>query len=182
MCLLAYPLFRDTATAVGRLLNLQHDITLGQIHRRLIDNWGERSTVTRAFQRVVRSMVEWQALADTDSPGRFRGAGQWSTSSRRLQLWFLKASHVAAGNELIESSHLMSLPSSFPFKVTISKTQMRKSQDFIFHRHGLDMDLVGIRNGAKKRLSSPEECETQAQREMSKLQANGGCGERGEDS
>ena len=148
MCLLAYPLFRDTATSIGRLLKLQSEFTLGQLHRRLIDSWGERSTVTRAFQRVVRSMVEWQTLADAGAPGCFKQCKQVSTRSRRLQMWFLKASHVAAGSELVESNHLMSLPSSFPFKVTISKAELRRSIDFTLHRQGLDMDMVAVRNGS----------------------------------
>jgi len=111
MCLLAYPLFRDTANAVGRLLNLQHDITLGQIHRRLIDSWGERSTVTRAFQRVVRSMVEWNTLADAEARGHFTTAAALTTKSKPLQMWLLRVSHAAEGTEMIETAQLLRLPS-----------------------------------------------------------------------
>lgn len=151
MCLLAYPLFNDSATAVGRLLKLQDDFTLGQLHRRLIQSWGERATVNRAYQRVIRSMVEWHTLDDTGEKGHFASAQQHSTRSKRLQVWLLKASHIAIGKELVEANELLSLPSSFPFKITVGKADLRQSKDFDLHRHGVDMDMVEVPNGKPKK-------------------------------
>ncbi|WP_013627486.1 hypothetical protein [Rubinisphaera brasiliensis] len=142
MCILAYPLFRDTATAIGRLLKLQDEFTLAQLQRRLIDSWGERSTVVRAFQRVVRSMVEWHTLEDADTPGHFRAPTKVTTKSKSLQIWFLRACHAATGKEMVEVDQLLSLPSSFPFKITVAKSDLRNSKDFSIHRQGLDMDMV----------------------------------------
>lgn len=140
----AYPLFRDTASAVGRLLKLQDDFTLAQVQRRLIEEWGERSTVTRAFQRVIRSMVEWHVLADGKTRGHFVAAPKLSSRSKPLQMWFLKACHLASDLEMIEADQLLSLPSSFPFRLTVSKADVRRCKDFEVHRHGLDLDLVSV--------------------------------------
>lgn len=150
MCLLAYPLFRDVSTAIGRLLKLQDDFTLAQLERRLISTWGERSTVVRAFQRVVRSMVEWKTLADAEARGHFNMAPQLMTKSKPLQLWLLRASHAAERTEMIEATRLLSLPSCFPFKISIVRTDLRHSKDFTIHRQGLDMDMVATvsNNGA----------------------------------
>lgn len=142
MCLLAYPMFQDMAIATGRLLKLQDDFTLSQLERRLIAKWGERSTVIRAFQRVVRSMVEWNTLADTEAKGHFKPAATLTTESKPLQLWLLIASHLAAGTETIEAAQLLNLPACFPFKITVSKTDLRRSNHFTIHRQGLDMDMV----------------------------------------
>ena len=85
MCLATYPFFRDVAAATGRLLALQGSAGLSQVVRRMTESWGERTTVTRAVQRVVRSFVEWGALVETGdrertpprpgfpSPGSVRG-------------------------------------------------------------------------------------------------------------
>ncbi len=148
MCMLAYPLFRDTATAVGRLLKLQDDFTLAQLQRRLVDVWGERSTVKRASQRIVRSMVDWGTLADIDRSRRFRAASQRTTGSKPLQLWFLRACHGACDAEMVEAQQLLSLPSAFPFKLTVGKTDLRRSDHFALHRQGLDMDMVAA-NGRR---------------------------------
>jgi len=144
MSQLAYPLFRDTATAIGRLLKLQDEFTLAQLHRRLIDDWGQRTTVNRAYQRVVRSMVDWHALDDTNRPGHFHAPSKIKTKSKPLQMWLLQAMHVANGKESIEAGELLALPASFPFKLTPTKTDLRRSKQFIVHRQGLDMDMVSV--------------------------------------
>ena len=141
---LAYPLFRDTATATGRLLKLQDEFTLAQLHRRLIDDWGQRTTVKRAFQRIIRSMVDWQGLRDVHHPGCFCAAEKIAANSKALQMWFLKAAHVAGGKETIEANELLNLPSSFPFRLNATKTDVHRSNDFVVHRQGLNMDIVAV--------------------------------------
>ena len=144
MCVLAYPLFRDTATAIGRLLKLQGEFTLAQLQRRLIGKWGERSTVPRAFQRIVRSMVEWEILADAQSPGHFQPVPAITTNSKPLQLWFLRACHQAGPSEMVEAEQLLSQPLAFPFRLSIKKNDLRRSTDFFIHRQGIDMDMVAV--------------------------------------
>lgn len=144
MALVAYPLFRDSATAIGRLLKLQGEFTLGQLQRKLIDGWGQRSTVTRAFQRIVRSMVEWGTLADAKTPGHFQAAPVVVTNSKPLQLWFLRACLEATRSEMVEADQLFSQPLAFPFRLTIKKADLRRSKDFTIHRQGIDMDMVAV--------------------------------------
>jgi hypothetical protein len=146
MSLLAYPLFRDATTAIGRLLKLQGEFTLGQLQRKLIDGWGERSTVTRALQRIVRSLVEWEVLADARQPGHFQAAPLIATNSTPLQLWFVRACLQAGRSESVEADQLLSQPFAFPFKLTIKKPDLRRSKAFTIHRQGIDMDMVAVAN------------------------------------
>ena len=74
MCLASYPFFRDVVETTGRLLNLQGTAALSQVTRRVAESWGERSTVIRATQRVVRSMVDWGVLEERGERGVFSGA------------------------------------------------------------------------------------------------------------
>lgn len=159
MCTLAYPLFRDTAAAIGRFVKLQGELALAQLHRRLINAWGERSTVRRALQRIVRSMVEWQTLADAKAPGHFHAVAKLMTNSTPLQLWFLRAAHVAARAELLESEQLLTLPSSFPFKLTIGKADLRHSEDFVMERQGFDLDMVAVAHNGRSKQEQKQEQE-----------------------
>jgi hypothetical protein len=150
MCLMAYPLFNDMASSIGRLLRLQDDVTWGQLHRRLKEGWGERTTVQKAVPRLVSSMVDWHVLDQTETRGHFVTAPQRSTRSKRLQVWLLKAVHTAQNKELIEAHELLTLPCTFPFKITVGKADLRNSKNFELHRQGLDMDMVEMPNGRPK--------------------------------
>ncbi len=76
MCLASYPFFGDVAATTGQLLALQGTAALSQIVRRMAESWGQRTTLTRAVQRVVRSFVEWGVLAETGDRGTFSSAAK----------------------------------------------------------------------------------------------------------
>lgn len=65
----AYPFWFNVARQVGRLLNLQDQITKQQIVRRLKEQYGDRQTVSRITRYVVRSFVAWEVLKDTPQKG-----------------------------------------------------------------------------------------------------------------
>jgi hypothetical protein len=74
MCMATYPFFRSVASAAGRLTAVQGTASLSQITRRVTEGWGERSTVRRAVQRVVRSLVLWRVLTEEGDRGLFAPA------------------------------------------------------------------------------------------------------------
>lgn len=146
MATLTYPLFRDTATAIGRLFKLQGDFTLAQLNRRLVESWGDRSTLKRAAQRIVRSMVQWGVLVDAGR-GRFTPGKMRVAPSMELQLWLVGAAHLAEGAGELEFQQLMALPSLFPFEIGVGIGDLRRSRRFAIHRQGMDMDMVAVQPG-----------------------------------
>ena len=95
MCLATYPFFSDVVSTCGRLLSVQNSVVLSQVTRRMTESWGELSTLTRAVQRVVRSMVDWGALCETKERGVFARTRPIDLSgSRALALWLLEAALV----------------------------------------------------------------------------------------
>lgn len=148
MALLSFPLFAATASTVGRLQNVQGDLTMGQVQHRLTETFGQRSTIERASQRIVRSILDWGLLESAGRRGSFRRSATQLEASANLQLWLLQAAFTANGAEEIEASQLLAAPELFPFRITVRPGDLRSSERFEIHRQGIDMDIVALRGSA----------------------------------
>jgi hypothetical protein len=60
--------FFDVATHAGKLLKLHGQANRSQVKRRMTETWGDRSTLERTIQHVLRSMVQWGLLRKGDEP------------------------------------------------------------------------------------------------------------------
>lgn len=146
MCAATYPFFRDVAATTGRLLALQGTATLSQITRRLTEIWGERSTVIRAVQRVMRSMVEWGTLQETSDRGVFRGQSRIAVPARDpVGLWMLGATLGASERSSRLLGSLATDTSLFPFNLNVSAQEVREHPIFETHPQGSGDDLVTLR-------------------------------------
>lgn len=58
MLVATYPFFTTIAEAAGRLTTLQGDVMLNQVLRRTYAQFGERTSVRRACQRVFYSIID----------------------------------------------------------------------------------------------------------------------------
>jgi hypothetical protein len=145
MTSLAYPIFRDTAEVVGRLLTLQDDFTTAQVHERLIKKWGDRATTKGAAQKLLNTLVDWEVLRSTKAKGHFLLVARMSSTSTALQLWLLESLLAASSAEEVEVQQLLRLPEMFPFTLSIGLSDLRRHEGFHLHRQGLDMDMVSVR-------------------------------------
>ena len=153
MCLTTYPFFRDVAAITGRLLSLQGSVALAMVTRRIVERWGARSTVLRASQRVVRSMVDWGVLIETERRGFFHSGpaiavqegGAWAG-------WLLEAALVASGRQSMRFGTLIRHPILFPFGgvATIRDAMARPRLELL--REGAGEDVVGLRDWSATRV------------------------------
>lgn len=72
MAMATYPFFRDTVHVIGRLLDLQGDAERGPVVKRMVENWGDRPTVSRACRAVWGSVVNWGVLVEAGKRGRYK--------------------------------------------------------------------------------------------------------------
>lgn len=55
----AYPYFREVVENVGRLLRLQDTCSAGEVHRRMFELHGKRTTIDQATSYAFKTMVSW---------------------------------------------------------------------------------------------------------------------------
>jgi hypothetical protein len=140
----AFPFFVDVAANSGRLLALQGDFSLSQLTRRMRETWGERSTLDRATQRVVRSMVQWGVLVDAERRGNYTNAPKRISVSGKLSQLLLEAMLVDQDGEAIPLGQAIQAAAVFPFEVEIAVSEIRRSNRFEIFRQGLDVDVVQL--------------------------------------
>jgi len=144
MMLGTYPFFADVSSAAGRLLALQGEFSLALITRRLVDSWGERSTLARAAQRIIRSMVQWGVLNDTEAPGIYKTSGVRRAVSTEVAELLVEALLIDSEHETMPLGQLVGHPAAFPFDLKVSGAELRRSAPFRVDRLGLDADMVGL--------------------------------------
>ena len=155
MCLATYPFFRDIATATGRLLALQQTVTLSQVTRRITEDWGSRNTVVRAVQRVLRSLVDWGLLYDTEARGAFRaGPVQRVSNENGANVWLLEAAVLGADHPLGQLASFVCHPVFFPFALSITPRDLDGSARLELHRQGLDEDIVMLKQVRARNVRS----------------------------
>lgn len=142
-----YPIFTDVAAAAGRLLALQGSFTLAHLTQRLVNSWGERSTVKRAAQRIIRSMIQWGVLHDTKTRGKYEGSPRRIMVGPTVGKVLLEALLVDAEETSIPFDNLIGHPALFPFEVDMNARHVRDASQFRVHRQGLDIDFVELLEG-----------------------------------
>jgi hypothetical protein len=142
MSLLAYPFFRDVAAIAGKLGRLQGTFSQAQVRRRMVENWGQRTTLQRAIQRLVRTFVDWGVLKDADARGTYVIAPSVRTENQALALWFLDCALHANGTDQVPLRDLAQLSYTFPFDLTPFVPDVRRSDRFEVTRQGLDLEMV----------------------------------------
>jgi hypothetical protein len=142
LTLLAFPFFRDVAATVGRLLRIQSQCSVGQVTDRVIAAWGERTTLVRATQRVLRSCVEWGVLREDSARGVYRASEPCRTTTVPLRNWFLEAAVRAHNTDGLPVGELVSLPENYPFVLSVQPYELTRMARFDVQQQGNGVVMV----------------------------------------
>ena len=142
MCLATYPFFRDVTAAAGRLLALQGRAALSQIVKRMTETWGTRSSVPRAAQRVVRSLVAWGALTETGDRGVYAPAPKIAARGGGIGAWLLEAGLAASARRDYPLHGLAGHAWFFPFDLRVSPSDLRRRPRLALHHQAPDGPVV----------------------------------------
>jgi hypothetical protein len=143
MSVACYPFFAEVSAHVGKLLALNGYANLSQIVRRMTERWGDRSTLPRAVQRVLRSMVQWGALREGEKKGIFLPPARLITLSEDSAELLVQAVLVSHGSGM-RLAQATSHSALFPFDVRLNASTARKSDQLRVLRQGDQTDFVEL--------------------------------------
>ena len=136
-------LLRRSGWHVGKLLALNGQANLSQIFRRMTETWGDRSTLPRAVQRVLRSMVQWGALREGGEKGIFISPARRIGLSERPAELVVQAVLVSHGHRM-GLAQAISHSALFPFDVRLNASSARNSDQLRVLRQGDQTDFVDL--------------------------------------
>lgn len=143
----SYPFWFNVAKQVGRLLNLQDQITQAQIFNRLKEQYGDRETVARNARYTVRSFVAWGVLIDSPSRGCYEKSVQLSVPDQSLAILMIEAALHATPEGKGALGLLLNNPGFFPFHLQVMTgdfvSQRNDRIDVV--RYGMDDELLRLK-------------------------------------
>jgi hypothetical protein len=146
MVLAAYPFFELVACIINKLIKLQGNFSSNQLRQRIYEELGERSTLHRAYRRVLGSMVEWGILLELKS-GYYTTASPLAVTNTQLISWLVEASLLASHTTSGLFQTLTKAPTLFPFEFpSVSPAQLETNPRLEFSQQGLDQSVITIRN------------------------------------
>ena len=141
--MVAYPFFQLIAETVGRLINLQGSVAASQVYRRIYEQLGERSTVSRAARRVVRTFIDWNALKDTPEKGVYHPTLLQPIENDSLALWLIETALRASNASSSPLKIIAQTPALFPFNIRpIVAGKLSPNSRLEISRQGLDDKVV----------------------------------------
>lgn len=147
----SHPVVWETASMVGRLLRLQGEASLSQVRERIVETYGERSTVLRASQRILRSFSDWKVLEEASKRGVYRASGTQGLEDPEIICWLIEASLLSSGQETRVLPTLLASPSLFPFDISLSGKEFVDSNSrVVLYRQGRNEELVSLQSPANR--------------------------------
>lgn len=148
-CLLgaAYPFWFAVASVMGRLLNLQDQVTQAQVVSRLKEKFGDRQTISRRARYVIRSFVAWGVLKDSDVKGCYEKSAPVIIAEQNLALLMLEAALHAVPDGKGALGLLLNNPAFFPFQLPVMTGDFiaQRTDRIDVVRYGLDDELLKLK-------------------------------------
>lgn len=142
----SYPFWFNVARQVGRLFNLQEQVTQAQIFARLKEQYGDRETVARNARYVVRSFVAWGVIKDSVAKGCYEKTTPMSDLDPSIAILLLESALLTNPESKMALSNLLNNPGLFPFilpRLTGDSIASSCSRIEVL-RYGLDDELLKI--------------------------------------
>lgn len=144
----AYPFWFNVARQTGLLLALQQQVTHNQIVKRLKEHYGDRQTVSRYAQYVIRSFVAWEVLHDSGTMGCYEKANIQKILDTDLAILMIESALFTMPDKKCALGLLINNPAFFPFQLPIMTAEYisEYNKRIIVDYKGFEDDIVSLRS------------------------------------
>ncbi len=142
MTLLAFPFFRDIITWLHRCFTLHDHCTMGEVHRKIEESWGYRTTMKPAIRKVIQSLILWGAIDKNLNSHVITRKKSFAASIKEIEFWFLYAILASENSHSIPVERMNNIPAAFPFLLTINPSDLVKSENFSLQMVGGKTEIV----------------------------------------
>jgi hypothetical protein len=119
--------------------------SLSQVRSRVVEAYGERSTIVRASRRILSSFSDWKVLEEASERGVYQAGPIHRLEDPELIAWLIEASLLAGGQQTKALPTLLASPSLFPFDINLSGRDFAESSPRIaLYRQGRNEELVSL--------------------------------------
>jgi len=143
----AYPFWFNVALHIGRLLNLQEIVTHQQIINRLKEQYGDRQTVSRYARYVIRSLVVWDVLMDSECKGCYERTKPFPMLEKDASVLLIESILYAMQEGKCSLKMITSSPALFPFQVPLitAGSILQKTNRINTIHYGVDEDYLELK-------------------------------------
>jgi len=128
MLLVAYPVFFDHCSLIGKLSSMQETFSTPWLKERLFEIWGERSTLFYSVEKILQTL-KFMGAIDAIKPGVYQINKQKVESRYAIQLLISTILYLKE-KAYYEVSELSCLPELFPFDFDVSYEWFHSSESF----------------------------------------------------
>jgi hypothetical protein len=147
MCIASYPFIGHVAEATGRLLRLQSEVQAVQVNQRIREKFGDRHFVHRSVRYNLSTFLDLGALKQGTKKGVYVKGNVYRPKSDIEIAWLIEAVMHMQANGNLPFTHLSQHGALFPFNITdLSANSLKKNPRIEIFRHGLNEELVGIKD------------------------------------
>ena len=144
MLLIRFPFFRDICYYIGLLDSIQKEIPVKKLHQKMVEKWGHRTSMIRALDRVIQSMIEWNVITKSNS---FLYVNEpIEIKETDLLLWFLECLFKAENVQTMTYENLISSLTKFPFVINLPSYYVKKSKRFEYYIQGTNLETISLKS------------------------------------
>lgn len=142
-----YPFWFNVARQTGRLLSMQDQVAQSQIIVRLKEQYGDRQTVSRTTQFVIRSFVAWGVLKDSKTKGCYEKSTLKNIGNPNLSIMMIESALLVTPEGSGALVPLLNNPAFFPFRVPVITGDFvsKNSQRIDVARFGLEDEMLKLK-------------------------------------